>query len=139
MKIKTAILLLCFATASLIAGDNLLDSFNAKSDGKNITIEWKSADESSVSRYELERTNSANNFTYLTSQDAKGSYYSYKYVDEEAFMKDDNTGTQNKSIYTYRLKIVKKDNSVSYSNNVTVTHNVSGIRRTWGMIKEMFR
>lgn len=117
----------------------MLDSFNAKSDGKNITIEWKSADESSVSRYELERTNSANNFTYLTSQDAKGSNYSYRYVDEEAFMKDDNTGTQSKNIYTYRLKIVKKDNSISYSDNVTVTHNISGIRRTWGMIKEMFR
>lgn len=131
--------MLVIATASLIAGDNLLDSFYAKSDGKNITIEWKSADESSVSRYELERTNASNNFTYLTSQDAKGSYYSYKFVDEEAFMKDDNTGTQSKSIYSYRLKIVKKDNSVSYSNIATVTHNVSGIRRTWGMIKEMFR
>ncbi|MCL5991990.1 MAG: hypothetical protein M1419_07805 [Bacteroidetes bacterium] len=139
MKLKIVILLLSLTTASLIAGDNLLDSFNAKSDGKNITIEWKSADESSVSRYELERTNSANNFTYLTSQDAKGSNYSYRYVDEEAFMKDDNTGTQSKNIYTYRLKIVKKDNSISYSDNVTVTHNISGIRRTWGMIKEMFR
>jgi hypothetical protein len=139
MKIKTVILLIVIASASLIAGDILLESFYAKSDGKNITIEWKSADESNISRYELERTNSANNFTYLTSLEAKGSHNSYRYVDEEAFMKDDNTGTQGKNIYTYRLKIVKSDNSHSYSNIVTVTHNVSGIRRTWGMIKEMFR
>lgn len=139
MKIKTVILLIVIASASLIAGDILLESFYAKSDGKNITIEWKSADESNISRYELERTNSTNNFTYLTSQEAKGSHNSYRYVDEEAFMKDDNTGTQGKNIYTYRLKIVKSDNSHSYSNIVTVTHNVSGIRRTWGMIKEMFR
>ena len=139
MKIKTVILLILIATASLYAVDNLLESFNARSDGKNITIEWKSTDESNISRYELERTNTSNNFSYLTTQYTKGSYNTYKYIDEEAFMKDGNTGTLIKNIYTYRIKIVKKDNSVSYSNVVTVTHNVSGIRRTWGMIKEMFR
>ncbi|MBI5325350.1 MAG: hypothetical protein HZB41_08795 [Ignavibacteriae bacterium] len=139
MKVKTVFILILLATASLFAVDNILDSFNARSDGKNIIIDWRSTDESNIGRYELERTNSSNNFTYLAAQSPKGSYFTYKYVDEEAFMKDDNTGTQSKNIYSYRIKIVKKDNSVSYSNIITVTHNVSGIRRTWGMIKEMFR
>ncbi|TAL68431.1 MAG: hypothetical protein EPN82_10580 [Bacteroidetes bacterium] len=133
------LLLILFTTASLFAVDSLFEFFKANSDGKNITIEWKSTDESTVSRYELERTNTGNNYVYLATQMAKGSYFSYKYVDEDAFMKDGNTGTQSRNIYFYRIKIVKKDNSISYSNSVTVTHNISGIRRTWGMIKEMFR
>jgi hypothetical protein len=42
-------------------------------------------------------------------------------------------------MYSYRIKVIAFDNSVSYSNIVSVSHSVSGIRRTWGMIKEMFR
>ena len=139
MKIKTAILLLCLATASLIADDNILEYIKASSDGTNINIEWRSTDESSVNRYEIERSGSGGSFVYITSLDTKGNYYTYKFEDKDAFAKDGNTGTQSKSIFTYRIKILKKDNSYSYSGNATVTHKVSGIRRTWGMIKEMFR
>ena len=37
----------------------------------------------------------------------------------------------------YRLKIIY-DNSISYSQSITVSRPTSGVRRTWGMIKEMF-
>jgi hypothetical protein len=37
------------------------------------------------------------------------------------------------------LRAIGYDNSSSVSNSVSVAHSISGIRRTWGMIKEMFR
>ncbi len=138
MKIKLLIFGLILSTITLFAGDNLLQSFSAKSDGKVITVEWKSGDESGIAMYELERANSGN-FSFIFSQDAKGNYYNYKYVDEDAFLKNGNDNSVSGNLYSYRIKIVKNDNSYVYSNSITVVHNVSGIRRTWGMIKELFR
>ena len=56
-------------------------------------------------------------------------------------MKDDANGDKvlSKNNFAYRIKILKKDNSIAYSNNVNVVHSLSGIQKTWGMIKEMFR
>jgi len=42
-------------------------------------------------------------------------------------------------IFIYRLKIVDTNGQASYSNEVSVSHNVSGVKRTWGSIKAMFR
>lgn len=137
MKIKTVILLFIISTASLIAADNIY--FTATSSGNNVNIEWRLNDESNISSYQLERSSTGSNFISINSQAAKGSNFTYKYEDPDAFAKDGNTDTQSKNIYTYRIKIIKKDNSYSYSDPKTVIHKVSGIRRTWGMIKEMFR
>jgi hypothetical protein len=117
-----------------------LDYFTARSDGKVITLEWKSIDESYISGFEIDRAGSNHIFAKISDMDAKGYSASYKYVDEDAFMKaGDNNNTQSNNIFYYQLKIIKKDNTALYSNEVNVTHNISGIRRTWGMIKEMFR
>jgi hypothetical protein len=40
--------------------------------------------------------------------------------------------------FQYRLRINLADGEVSYSNTISVTKPASGVRRTWGMIKEMF-
>ena len=43
------------------------------------------------------------------------------------------------SEYSYRLKVFFKDHTYKYSDEINVTHKTSSIRRTWGMIKEMFK
>jgi hypothetical protein len=40
--------------------------------------------------------------------------------------------------YKYRLRMNLSDGELSYSETVNVTKPSSGVRRTWGMIKEMF-
>lgn len=130
-------------TSKLFANDGTLEFIKASSDGNVITIEWKSLIEDNIQSYEIERATDVLPFTKITSIQPKGSGSYYKYIDEEALRK---VGTKSKNDiplvqtnYSYRLKIIKKDNSFFYSNSINVTHNVSFIKRTWGMIKEMFK
>jgi len=117
-----------------------LQYFQAKSDGAAVTLEWKSATEQDVAQYEVERAGDDNQFRYVATVSAKGSNQSYTFKDDEAFGKRDNSGgTIAKNYFTYRLRIVGSDHTATFSGNVGVTHNVSSIKRTWGMIKEMFR
>ena len=140
MKIRYIILFIVLSTSLLIAGDNILEYFTAKSDGKSITLEWKTLNETQFKFFEIERSASNLVFSKIATVDPKGSNSMYNYSDENVYYKQgDNPTPLSNSIYIYRIKIVKNDDSYNYTNNVPVTHNVSSFRRTWGMIKEMFR
>ncbi len=141
MRMKTTILALLLSVTSLFAAEIALDYFTAKSDGKVITVSWKSSTERNISRYEIERAGADLAFKPIAQIDAKGSQAMYNYNDEDAFMKqnDNNPTLIQQTKYSYRLKYVGTDNSYTYSSPINVSHSVSGVRRTWGMIKEMFR
>jgi len=102
-------------------------------------VEWKSANESDVAQYEIERAGADKQYRYVATIQAKGSNQSYSYNDTEAFGKAESDKNITANYFTYRLKVVTRDKNASYSNTIGVAHNVSGIKRTWGMIKEMFR
>ncbi len=138
---KTIIIALLLSCTTLFAAEISLDYLTAKSDGKTITIEWKSSGERSITRYEVERASTDLQYRSIAEIDARGAQSMYRYTDEDAFLKQtgENPSVSQLNKYTYRLKYVGSDNTISYSNTVSVAHNVSGVRRTWGMIKEMFR
>ncbi|MBE2279223.1 MAG: hypothetical protein IAE91_02440 [Ignavibacteriaceae bacterium] len=62
----------------------------------------------------------------------RGSNSSYSFLDEGAYKSSD-------VLYIYRLKIIDKDNTQAYSKEISVNHAVSGVKKTWGSIKAMFR
>jgi hypothetical protein len=43
------------------------------------------------------------------------------------------------TIYQYRVMMVYTDGSRVPTSALTVSHTVSGVRRTWGSIKSLFR
>ncbi len=142
MKTKIILILLVVGFGILYAADGVISSFTAKSDGSVITVEWNTINENDAVRFELERSATENDFMRLSSEEAKGKPSSYRYIDEKAYIKRSGPNGEeilSNSVYSYRLKIIRRDNSSDYTNVVYVTHNVSSIRRTWGMIKEMFR
>jgi len=139
-KIATIACLLAVTVATGYAVQVTLQYFQAKSNGTSISIEWKSGTEPEGLQYEVERAGEDNQFRYVATLQSKGSNQSYSYRDDEAFGKrDGNDGTVARNYFTYRLKLVGSDHNSAYSNTIGVTHNVSSIKRTWGMIKEMFR
>lgn len=137
MKILKFFVLILFATA-IVANDSIINYLNASSNGDRIKIEWKSNDESNVQKFVVERTSKSSSYTKINEIDPKGSTSSYSIYDETA-LKIKTDELQGSTLYTYRIKIINKDQSFSYSNNVNVSHTTSGVKRTWGMIKEMFR
>ena len=139
---RRLIILVLFAATTVVAYSvqATLQYFNAKSNGASISLEWKSTSEANLMQYEIERAGEDNQFRYVATVQARGSNSVYTFRDDEAFGKGDgNDGSVARNYFTYRLKMVAADRNASYSNTIGVTHNVSGIKRTWGMIKEMFR
>ncbi|MFZ9760649.1 MAG: hypothetical protein ACO323_03125 [Candidatus Kapaibacteriota bacterium] len=139
MQFIKSIVIIFLATMSIIAAEVTFDQMTAKSDGKVITIEWRPSIEKGIRSYELERSSSGEGFRSIAIIEPKGAQSTYRYIDENALMKGGNNERILGKIYSYRIKVIAYDNSASYSNIVSVSHSVSGIRRTWGMIKEMFR
>lgn len=134
MTKKTLFTLLCFSvlSATVLSGA-FLDFFQGRSDGNNITLEWKTRTETGVSSYEVQRKpGNSGEFITIGTLEPKGSNSYYSFVDRNAYKESAN-------IYVYRLKIVEANGPASYSNEVPVSHGVSSVKRTWGSIKAMFR
>lgn len=142
MKLKVIIIFVGLILAFAIAQAKVLDLFTASSDGKAITLEWRSNDESNINRYEIERkSENSPNFVVIETINSDGTGRSRRYVDEEAYMRKNSDAEEisQKTNFSYRIKVIYKDNSFEYSDTVNVTHTINSIRRTWGMIKQMFR
>jgi hypothetical protein len=122
-------LLLC--TASALAGA-ILRVFTAKSSNGDILLEWSVGEEKDLLRYEVQRMAGVQGeYVTIATVNPKGSNSSYEFLDKSAYKLND-------SIYKYRLAIVSSD-GMTYSQELTVPHTVSGVKQTWGSIKAMFR
>jgi hypothetical protein len=120
-----------FTTGVALAGGEIHGLAATSLSGK-IVISWVSDDETGVTGYIIERKAGMDGpFIRLTDPPIHplGSNSSYTFEDNTAFR---TTGT----FYQYRITAVGTTN-VYY---VSVSHdNLSGVRRTWGSIKAMFR
>ena len=86
MKHLTIILLLFLSlTATLLSGA-FLDYFHARSDGNNITLEWKTQSETGVQAFEVQRKAGTNGeYISISTIDPKGSNSYYTFIDRSAF------------------------------------------------------
>ena len=138
MKSKITSLVSVFIVIILMYGIALGEvvrsgSLQARSNGTNVTVTWVTDDESFVARFEVERRSGAEgDFGYIATVNTKGASI-YEFVDYSSYR---TTGT----LYQYRLKVLYSDGrTATYTAPVSVIHTVSGVRRTWGSIKAMFR
>lgn len=132
MKMKfSQILLVLLITTAVFAG-TFLEYFHGRSEGDDIRLEWKTKEEVNLQNFKIERKTPQSSFTEMETIQPKGSNSYYSYLDQTTYKTTD-------MIFVYRLKIVDTNGQASYSNEVTVSHNVSGVKRTWGSIKAMFR
>lgn len=116
----------------LFAGAELL-KFTGKSQNGNVVLTWEVRSEVNLKNYAVERKTVNGNFVEIASIQPENKSI-YEYTDETAYK------SSSASIYVYRIKIVDNSGSVSYSNETTVYNNgVSGIKKTWGSIKALFR
>jgi hypothetical protein len=131
MKKLSFTLLVFFLITTAFAGA-FIDFISARSEGDNVKVEWKTGEEKDIQEFVIERRSVNGYFSQLATIQPKGSNSYYYYRDENAYKSND-------FVFVYRLKIVDSDNSFSYSKEITVSHSVSGVKRTWGSIKAMFR
>ena len=143
---KALLIISLFTTLSGFAFTEVLTYLKGRVETDAIVIEWQSANEAGVINFTVERSEiKSNDYEELATVAATGSHSSYRYRDAAVNEMAPNGGAGGHSrkapladLYKYRIKI-NYDKEVSYSNSITVTRPSSGVKRTWGMIKEMFR
>lgn len=108
--------------------------FNAHSEGDNIVLSWQTSSEDGIRDFVVQRRTVDGAFFDIDVIKARGDNSFYTYTDEDVFAKENN-------LFVYRLKMIDFNPNVppTYSDEVTVSHNVSSVKRTWGSIKALFR
>jgi len=125
-------LFLIFALISTAFAGAILSNFTVRGYDGDVIVEWWTLQETDVAKFVVERRSPESVFIELKSLVPKGdnSYYSYR--DKGAYKSSDLR-------FYYRLKIVDTNNQVTYSYEKSISLSISGVKRTWGSIKAMFR
>jgi hypothetical protein len=131
LVIRTTPILVVLMASLLFAGA-MISLFQARSDGEDVVLEWQTTQETNLKEFVVERRTPNGDFTDLSVVLPAGDNSFYSYRDESAYKTAE-------AFYIYRLKIVDNDNSITYSSEVSISHQVSSVKRTWGSIKALFR
>lgn len=135
-KLNIKFLLLILLASSLVYASVTLQYFVARDNSQGVLVEWKTSDEAGTVKFEIERSaDSPDNFIFINYKDATGNNSYYSFQDNSVEI---GTG-RTTSLYFYRLKCIDGNGNVTYTDHITVSHTVSGIRSTWGSIKAIFR
>ena len=104
-----------FASANITLPVNLL-SFKGSLQSNGTLLEWETANEVNTSQFVLERSLDGQSFKQIGTVAATGTdgKNKYNYIDYEAMQ-------QSSLVLYYRLKMVDKDGSYTYSDVVTIT------------------
>ncbi len=129
-----AVCLLVMLVSTFALSDVIKDgTFQAVSDGSNITLRWMVESEANVARYEIEKRNGTESEFTLISTIQPRAISLYEFIDYSSMEKVS-------SLFQYRIKVVFSNGANPlYVGPVSVTHSVSGVRKTWGSIKALFR
>jgi len=126
--------ILLFFVASLQA-DGRISEFHATRQEGSVLLEWATAYEQNLARFEIQRSNDQNNWIKIGDQKAFGHSPSkryYSYVDNTFFKSSEAN-------FYYRLVLVNQDGNRSVDSMIASVSGSSGFRHTWGSIKAMFR
>jgi hypothetical protein len=131
---KTTILIVLIVTFVLAAYANFIFlEYTATPATNKVTLSWLTKSEASVSKFVILRSTDDDVFNEIGSVTAKGAGNQYKYIDENVIFKGNQT-------FFYKLRALNSNNSiVEETESLIVNPNISGIFRTWGAIKAMFR
>ena len=104
----------------------------AKSNGIDVTVHWSTIDETNVDHFEVLRS-SGSTENFVSVGIVQKGHSPYDFVDYSALMRTT-------TVYQYEVVAHSTSgNILQTSPIVSVTHTVSGVRRTWGSIKSLFR
>lgn len=132
MRTKSLLLIISLSLLPLVAISQVIVDFTVKPEDSRAVLSWKSGNEADADHFNVQRSFDNVSFRDITTIQTEGKGSQYKYVDDDLFKSQMN-------IYYYRIAIVRLNGQKVYSEVKSVTMNSSGIQRTWGSIKAMFR
>ena len=145
MKKVLFLILIVSLTGAAFGFSEVLTYLKGRAETDAISLDWQSGTETGVRSYAIERSDiKTSDFKEIGNVAATGNNSTYHYRDAAINGAAMNGSSNNHSnmplsdLYKYRIRL-NYDNVVSYSQTIYVTRPSAGVKRTWGMIKEMFR
>ena len=131
---KFLLTLVCLSSFITLAyASFIFQQYSATPSSNSVVIEWVTKSEEGIDQFLILRSNDDRTFVEIGSVSAEGVGHDYAFTDDNVVFKDSQT-------FFYKLKAVRSDNtSVEETQSLPVHPNISGIYRTWGAIKAMFR
>jgi len=119
----------------LLAGQTdaqVIRDFSAARSAQGVLLQWTTVREVNVEEFRVQRSFDGQRFITIHTTQIAGGGHTYSYLDDDLYKGPDQT-------WYYRVEIKSANERVDYSITREVTLSFSGIRRTWGSIKAMFR
>ena len=130
------IFLLIFISTAYATVELINPGLKATPNGEDIKLEWSTGVEENLINFIIERKTKGSSWIEIGTIQPKGDNSNYSYIDKSAYKAND-------LIFYYRLKMhVNEPPPYDYitSNEYgPVYPQLSGVKRTWGSIKAMFR
>jgi hypothetical protein len=132
MRLKNITILILFIVSVAFAGTVFVE-YSATPGNDKVTISWRTGSETGVDQFQIQRSTDDNLYIEIGSINKKGDGSQYEYIDDNVIFKGSQT-------FFYKIRATKSNGTlVEESQSLIVNPNISGIYRTWGAIKAMFR
>lgn len=128
----TVTLLLCLLPLALLADDGIIRDFTATNSGQQTLLEWSTDSPEQISLFHVQRSFDGRQYYTIADVSCRSGVNNYSYNDDDLFKGELHT-------FYYRIEAVTSYRNSEFSEVVEVTVSFSGIKRTWGSIKAMFR
>ena len=132
MRLKNITIFTLLIVSLAFAGTVFVEYSATPYDNK-VTIAWRTGSETGVDQFQIQRSTDDNAFIEIGSVNKQGDGSQYEYIDDNVIFKGSQT-------FFYKIRAIKSNGTlVEESQSLIVNPNISGIYRTWGAIKAMFR
>ncbi len=123
--------LLLFAVP-VFAG-SIFSEYSAEPQQDRVEIKWTTKSEIDADHFTVLRSNDNQTFIQLKTVNCEGPGTTYRYIDKDIVFKSVEPKY-------YKIKVYKKNGELLEETDTMIVHpNISGIFRTWGAIKALFR
>ena len=129
---RILITLMVLSSVSVLFAANIFSEVSAVPSTNRVVINWVTKSETGVQRFVITRSNDDHVYISLKRINAQGPGTLYEYVDENVMFRDF-------SALFYKVKALDGSGHVIDETSMIVHPNISGIFRTWGAIKALFR
>jgi hypothetical protein len=118
---------------SILFASTIFEEYSATPETNKVTIRWRTGSEADVVKFTILRSMDDQSFNEVSAVSAKGQSQEYTFIDDNVIFKSSQT-------FFYKIRAIRSDNStIEETQSLIVNPNISGIYRTWGAIKAMFR
>ena len=134
-KVYTGILLIIAAVVTVYAGVTI--SLQVQSQGDNANLSWQVSGIplTDSQRFSIQRKTPQTDYQEVASVNATSNNSFYQFTDKAVYKTTD-------VMYIYRIRLVDVNNPnyvYGSSDEIHISLSISGVKKTWGSIKAMFR